>query len=704
MNFENSWMKFKITLVLILFISLAISQNNPNDCVNALVICGNSSLGIEPDGIGFDEFSLPGNHVPSCYNFIYHRIWFKFEIVESGIFTFDLIPDNGIDDYDFAIFGPTGDCTSLGHAIRCSSTHPGAAGVSANTGLNMTETDTEEGPGEDGNGYLRYIDAEAGDVYYLLVDRAEGSGPFSLFYTGTAKLPNAVEAHQPENLYQCDSDGRQDESTDFNLDSQTDIIRGNQTGVVVTYHETLNDASIGINPLPNIYRNRSNPQTIYARIEKNNGCSDITSFDLIVGNPEVLTPQDVVLCSYGDSETYFLDDIIPSLISQPNDYVFTYHHSEEDATTNENPIGPTIEFTRTPYTVFIRVTDRVDPDCYSITSFKGYIKSIALAGQPSNVELCDNNRDGRVQVNLNDKKTEVLNGRDPSAFEILFFPSQEDRLAGTNTISGNFETEGSHQTIYVTFIDKETQCFDHVQFAINVNAVPDPIFEQDTYILCINSSDAIPISVETSPGYYVWSTGEEGRNLNRIFIDSPGTYSVTVANEHQCSYTATVEVFPSDVARILDLEIIDFNDSNNSVTVHVEGPGDYEFALNTPSDYQVETTFTGLKNGYHTIYVRDRNGCGTVSKEFLVLDYPRFFTPNNDGVNDYWQIKGINEFPKSKIYIFDRYGKYLRQISTFSKGWDGTNEKGKPLPSSDYWFVIDIENRPNYRGHFTLKR
>lgn len=697
-------MKIKFFLLLLFSFSLAISQNNPNDCVNALVICGNSSLGIEPDGIGFDEFSLPGNHVPSCYNFIYHRIWFKFEIVESGTFTFDLIPENGIDDYDFAIFGPTGDCTSLGHAIRCSSTHPGAAGVSAATGLNMTETDTEEGPGEDGNGYLRYIDAEVGDVYYLLVDRAEGSGPFSLFYTGTARLPNPVEAHQPEDLRQCDTDGRQDGSTDFNLELQTDVIKGNQTGVDITYHLTLNDASIGINPVPSIYRNISNPQTIFARIERSNGCSDITSFDLIIGNPKILRPQDVILCSYHDSETYFLDDIIPSVITQPQDYVFTYHNSQADADSNDNPIGPTIDFTSSPSTVFVRVTDRLDVDCFSTTSFMGYIKGISLAGQPTNVNLCDNNGDGRVEVNLDDKKTEILDGREGSAFEIQFFTSEEDRLAGANNISGNFQTERSQQIIYVKFIDNETLCFDLVQFAIIANQIPDPIFEEESYILCTNSPDAIPISVQSSPGYYVWSTGEEGRNLNRILIDSPGTYSVTVTNEFECSYSETVEVFPSDIARIIDLEIMDFNGANNSVTIHVEGPGDYEFTLNAPSEYRDENTFVGLKNGYHTVYVRDKNGCGIASREFLILDYPRFFTPNNDGINDYWRIKGIDKFPNSKIYIFDRHGKYLIQISPFSKGWDGTNQKGKPLPSSDYWFVIDIENRPNYRGHFTLKR
>lgn len=697
-------MNFKLTYFFLLFTVLAISQNNPNDCVNAIVICGDSSLGIEPDGIGFDEFSLPGNFVPPCYSFDHHSIWFKFEIVESGTFMFDLVPDNGTDDYDFAIFGPDASCTSLGYAIRCSSTNPDQAGVPADTGLNMTETDTEEGPGDDGNGYLRYIDAEAGDVYYLLVDRAVGSGPLSFFYTGTAKLPTEVVANQPENMVQCDSDGLPDERTDFNLEMQSTTVMGGQTDVVVTYHENLNDASIGHNPLASPYRNTSNPQTIYARIMRSNGCSDITTFDLKIGNPTLLNPDDVVLCSYNDSETYVLDNIIPSVIADPNGYVFSYHNSQQDANDNVSPIGRTVNFTIIPRTIFVRVRDRFDENCFSITSFRGYINNIEVAGQPSNVLACDINRNEKIIVNLSEKDSEILNGRNPLDFEILYFTSAEDRLAGINNVSGNFQNTTNPQTIYVKFTENATACFDYTQFNIVINPLPNPAFGQDSYIYCLNSSEDLRISVQAGFEYYVWSTGEEGRSLSSIFIDSPGNYTVTTTNRYGCKNDVTVEVFPSNVATITNLEITDFNSDNNSVTINVEGPGEYEYALNNDSQYQDDNFFTGLSNGYYTVHVRDKNGCGIVSKKFLVLDYPRFFTPNNDGFNDYWSLTGINEFPNSKIYIFDRFGKLLKQISPISRGWDGTNQKGIPMPSSDYWFTIDLEDRPQYRGHFTLKR
>jgi gliding motility-associated-like protein len=93
-----------------------------------------------------------------------------------------------------------------------------------------------------------------------------------------------------------------------------------------------------------------------------------------------------------------------------------------------------------------------------------------------------------------------------------------------------------------------------------------------------------------------------------------------------------------------------------------------------------------------------------VSKEITVLSIPKFFTPNNDGYNDYWTVKGMISYPTAELRIFDRYGKLLKELRPNSIGWDGTFN-GQPLPASDYWFVFKLEaNTPDKRGHFSLKR
>ena len=88
-----------------------------------------------------------------------------------------------------------------------------------------------------------------------------------------------------------------------------------------------------------------------------------------------------------------------------------------------------------------------------------------------------------------------------------------------------------------------------------------------------------------------------------------------------------------------------------------------------------------------------------------MLVFPTFFTPNGDGYNDFWYIIGVNKNLSTNIniQIFDRYGKLLKQIDPLSQGWDGTFN-GNQMPSSDYWYVIKLENGRNVKGHFSLKR
>ena len=106
--------------------------------------------------------------------------------------------------------------------------------------------------------------------------------------------------------------------------------------------------------------------------------------------------------------------------------------------------------------------------------------------------------------------------------------------------------------------------------------------------------------------------------------------------------------------------------------------------------------------GNYTVTIKDLNGCNPTFESIYVLDYPKFFTPNGDGINDFWKIENLSQ-PAAKIYIFNRYGKLLKQISPNGMGWDGTLS-GSPLPASDYWFTLFLEDGRIIKGHFALKR
>ena len=208
---------------------------------------------------------------------------------------------------------------------------------------------------------------------------------------------------------------------------------------------------------------------------------------------------------------------------------------------------------------------------------------------------------------------------------------------------------------------------------------------------------------------YVWSFNGNaiaGETNYILTVNTAGLYTVEVTNAKGCSRTRTFTVVASDKANITDVKIVDLAESN-SITVSVAASlGNYVYALDDENgSYQTDTVFTNVSAGIHTIYIKDLNGCGIASKEVAVLGIPNFFTPNNDGSNDYWNIKGVNTSFNTNtiIQIFDRYGKLVKQISPLTQGWDGTFN-GQQVPATDYWYSIQLEDGRVIKGHFALKR
>lgn len=188
-----------------------------------------------------------------------------------------------------------------------------------------------------------------------------------------------------------------------------------------------------------------------------------------------------------------------------------------------------------------------------------------------------------------------------------------------------------------------------------------------------------------------------------LVVNSEGVYEAEVQNVYGCTATRTITVVSSNRATIEEIEVIDLSD-DNTIIVLVSGLGDYVYSLDN-ENFQESNAFYNLSAGIYTVYVKDLNRCGTRSKEVSVLGIPKFFTPNGDGYNDFWNLKGtnINMNSKALISVFDRYGKLLKQFKASSPGWDGTYN-GLSMPSTDYWFTVQLENGRLVRGHFALKR
>ncbi|WP_452224185.1 T9SS type B sorting domain-containing protein [Lacinutrix chionoecetis] len=275
----------------------------------------------------------------------------------------------------------------------------------------------------------------------------------------------------------------------------------------------------------------------------------------------------------------------------------------------------------------------------------------------------------------------------------------------------NYTSVNGNQIIYLRIDTPNGDCYSISEIELSI--INKPVIEPlEEIFFCDDNTNSTTIDVgnlqyPNSQYNFLWL--ESNETTPQIQVDNAGTYIVRITdistisfeNPEGCFAERTVIVETSSIADITNIEV-----TNSTAVTFNTGIGDYEYALdNINGIYQNSNVFTNISPGVHTIFVRDKNGCGVVEKQFSVIDFPEYFTPNGDTINDYWQVYGISrKFQNSAlIYIFDRYGKLITQLKTDSPGWDGTLN-GKPLPQSDYWFSVKLDDGRAFKGHFTLKR
>ena len=336
------------------------------------------------------------------------------------------------------------------------------------------------------------------------------------------------------------------------------------------------------------------------------------------------------------------------------------------------------------------------------------IYEVPTAFSPNDILECDDNNDGVIAVNLNQTvDTEIFNGQSPLDYTIKYYESQVNADTDMGALAMPYQNISNPQTLFARIENNSNQaCFDTTSFLLTVFELPQIVVEEEL-IYCLNTFPSV-ITLDggilngfPSDFFYNWSTGAA---TPQIQVNTVGTYTVTVSDTNGCFKLRTITVLPSNTATFESIEIVD-GIENNTVTIFVSGEGDYEYALDSEfTDFQNSNVFSGVKPGFHTVYVRDKNDCGTVKKNISVIGFPKFFTPNGDGYNDSWHVYGINtpNQANSEVYIFDRFGKLLIQLNPLGAGWDGTYN-GAIMPTSDYWFYVKLEDGRLFKGHFTLK-
>ena len=498
----------------------------------------------------------------------------------------------------------------------------------------------------------------------------------------------------------CDVD--YDGSITWNLtDAEINIQDVRQDNIEVSYFESITAAENNNGPInnPENFVNSSNPQTVYVRVNNTDfNCPVVLPIELTVNLPPSFNAFEIYETCDNTEGIFNLSEINSIIIDENEGTVVTYFSNEEDAVNQTNSLGINYTYQSNSDIIYARL-DNAITGCFYIYPFMLAINELPIANEVTNLEECDDDFDGLLEFNLESQTSTILGNQDELLFSVTYHENLVDANTGNNVIDGPYQAFNG-QRIYVRVTNNSTECYTISEFRTIVN--PKPIIAIEDQTIC---PENFPLVVNADTGNindtYTWSTGA---NSAEIEITEIGSYTVTVTTENGCTFTETFEVIESAPANIEVVETVDFSDPNN-ITITVTGIGDYLFQLDGQLP-QESNVFENVSLGYHTLTIIDQNGCASITRDVVVIDAPKFFTPNNDGAFDTWHIAGVETLPGTVIYIFDRYGKLLKQLSSSSPGWDGTYN-GNLMPTSDYWFKAEVKQGDEaftVQGHFTLKR
>ena len=486
----------------------------------------------------------------------------------------------------------------------------------------------------------------------------------------------------------------------------------------IRYYANNADALAETNNITNIsnYRNVIiNQQDIYVRVDSNldNACFGLGPF--ITLTVEAL-PVAHTIPNYKECDDPTNNGIVPfntatleaNLLQGQINKTVTYFNAAGNPLQDANGVFITSPFpaifNSVSQTIKVRITNNTTATnngipCYDETTIQFIVdvKPNANAISPSLTTKCDDepdpaDQDGLITFDTTSFQATILNGQ--TGMNVTYTLQNGTVLT---SLPATFTT-GTQNVIVTVTNPANTTCPSTVIIPFIVNPVPNIDLIGDE-LVCTNLpaftvtiNAGITDGTPTSNYTYRWylNGALHPATSYAITVNTAGVYTVDVATNPQgCIRTRTITVVASNAATIQNINIVDLSE-NNTVEVIVSGIGNYVYHIDDGAP-QTSNYFTHVDMGFHTVYIEDLNGCGTVQQQISVLGIPHYFTPNGDGFNDYWNIKGADaqRYSKSIIQVFDRYGKILKQFTPVQLGWNGMYN-GREQISDDYWYYIQL--------------
>lgn len=431
------------------------------------------------------------------------------------------------------------------------------------------------------------------------------------------------------------------------------------------------------------------------------GCYTVRYLEIILEPLPKLINSKYLICDTDLDGIYKLDldQLRYAVIFNPEGYTFSYYYNIEDAKKDANRIENIHQYTVNDFNqkIVIKATNKYG--CSSIRSVTLYTKDkIKVNTNSIEMESCDDDFDGLTLFNLTTLNSSIT--KDPKAtFE--YFRTLSDAKNQINPIKDPYNYKNIVPHLDKVYIRVSSPDYCPSLSQATLKALPVPVSNLGKNLkICPNGSLELVSNTNNPEDFYEWNTGEKGYNKHTITIFKAGIYTVTISGKNGCSYTYTTSVTEYPKTKIIDLE-----EGNDYITVMAEGEAPLEYSMDN-KNWQSHNTFYNLNPGIYTFYVRSMaNGCFSTEKKGVLFKINNVITPNGDNFNEVWQLCGLEHFDSlpSHIKIFDRYGKVVfTQSSNSCFVWDG-HYLGRPLPTTTYWYIINIADGRQFTGWIVLR-
>lgn len=562
-------------------------------------------------------------------------------------------------------------------------------------------------------------EVQDGEILYVKV-KFKDSDCFSVAKV-TVRLPvinDVINLNQNAVLKICNEDFSVSET--FNLEKAVDQLFDQGKNEIsldslqITYYVNENFANQGTSAgkisVPSSYSSTAANTYVYARFQSQYGCYSIAPINLLFVLPAKAINSEITICDNNLDGAYDVNLLAykDSMVQNPSEEnIFKFYKVLPGNNSPGEEITNPEHFIVDANTSKILVYVENLPDCgsYAEINFKkGEV--LTLDQKQFYIDnICDTNNDKKEIIDLTSFESNFS-----SSYTYEYYDNQSDLWLGQNKIqnpaSYAYDGNSDDPTIYVK-VSQEGFCPDF--YTIDVILKTTPMIEIPDYYYCKNDTVGIEIrpnfnglNVENYHWEFPYGTIIEGKDKNYLSgIKIIGTYTLTLTNKQGCTYTTTFKVLNEETPRIVSL-----TGKNDYYTIKAEGiPGKKIVYRKNSEPWQDSNVFYNLEAGDYTFYVKYADSdCYGDSIKGKIFNLKNAFSPNGDGINDYWVLSGLDVFSNnSTLQIFDKYGNMVyKEVSNTEFKWDG-KANSRVLNSDTYWFIITAGDERIYKGWIYLK-